>query len=96
MQLSSAIRPISEVKAQATEIIRMFKEEAAPPVIITQNGEATAVLMGIEEYERMQETMALLKALSISSKSIEQGKGVPAEEAFTQIRERAQSRRNND
>ncbi len=95
MQLSSAIRPISEVKAQATEIIRAFKEEAAPPVIITQNGEATAVLMGIQEYERMQETMALLKALSISSKSIEQGKGIAAKEAFAEIRERAKARRND-
>lgn len=53
MQLSTAVRPISEVKAQAAEIIRTFSEEAAPPVVITQNGEAKAVLMGIHEYERM-------------------------------------------
>ncbi len=95
MQLSSAIRPISEVKAQATEIIRAFQEEAAPPVIITQNGEATAVLMGIQEYERMQETMALLKALSVSSKSIAQGEGISARAAFAEVRERAKARRSN-
>lgn len=45
MQLSTAVRPISEVKAQAAEIIRTFSEDAAPPVVITQNGEAKAVLM---------------------------------------------------
>ena len=82
MQLSTAVRPISAVKVHLTEIIRTFSEEAAPPVVITQNGEAKAVLMGIHEYERMQETLAILKALSISGKSFEADKGRPAREIF--------------
>ena len=86
MQLSTAVRPISAVKAHLTEIIRTFSEEAAPPVVITQNGEAKAVLMGVHEYERMQETRAMLKALSISGKSFEAGKGRPAREVFTNLR----------
>ena len=86
MQLSTAVRPISEVKAQASEIIRAFNEEAAPPVVITQNGEAKAVLMGIHEYERMQETLAMLKALSLSGMSLEAGNGRPAREAFASLR----------
>ncbi|MEG6503984.1 MULTISPECIES: type II toxin-antitoxin system Phd/YefM family antitoxin [unclassified Desulfovibrio] len=86
MQLSTAVRPISEVKAQAAEIIRTFSEDAAPPVVITQNGEAKAVLMGIQEYERMQETLAMLKALSLSGKSLEAGKGRPAREVFADLR----------
>ena len=32
MQLSTAVRPISAVKAHLKEIIRTFSEEAAPPV----------------------------------------------------------------
>lgn len=60
MRFSTSIRPISEDKAQATEIIRSFSEETAPPVVITQNGETKVVLMGIQEYERMQETFAML------------------------------------
>lgn len=89
MQLSTAIRPISEVKAQAAEIIRAFSEEAAPPVVVTQNGEAKAVLMGIHEYERMQETLALLKALSLSGKSLAAGKGRPARAVFADLRQGA-------
>lgn len=80
------MRPISAVKAHLTEIIRTFSEEAAPPVVITQNGEAKAVLMGIHEYERMQETLAMLKALSLSGKSFEAGKGQPAREFFAGLR----------
>ena len=86
MQFSTAIRPISAVKAHVAEIIRTFSEEAAPPVVITQNGEAKAVLMGIHEYERMQETLAILKALSISGKSFEAGKGCLVREVFAGLR----------
>ena len=86
MQLSTAVRPISEVRAHLTEIIRTFSEKAAPPVVITQNGEAKAVLMGIHEYERMQKTFAMLKALSLSSKSLEAGKGRSAREVFAGLR----------
>ena len=88
MQLSTAVRPISAVKGHFTEIIRTFSEEAAPPVVITQNGEAKAVLMGVHEYERMQETLAMLKALSISGKSFEADKGRPVREVFAGLRAR--------
>lgn len=86
MQRSTAVHPISAVKAHFTEIIRTFSEEAAPPVVITQNGEAKAVLMGVHEYERMQETLAMLKALSISGKSFEADKGRPVREVFAGLR----------
>lgn len=86
MQRSTAVRPISAVKAHLEEIIRTFSEEAASPVVITQNGKAKAVLMGVHEYERMQETLAMLKALSVSGKSFEAGKGRPAREVFAGLR----------
>ena len=86
MQLSTAIRPINAVKAYLEEVIRTFSDEAAPPVVITQNGEAKAVLMGIHEYERMQETLATLKALSLSSKSFAAGNGRSAREVFAGLR----------
>lgn len=90
MQRSTAVHPISAVKAHFTEIIRTFSEEAAPPVVITQNGEAKAVLMGVHEYERMQETLAMLKALSISGKSFEADKGRPVREVFAELRGKAE------
>ena len=90
MQRSTAVHPISAVTAHVTEIIRTFSEEAAPPVVITQNGEAKAVLMGVHEYERMQETLAMLKALSISGKSFEADKGRPVREVFAELRGKAE------
>ena len=82
MQLSTEVCPISAVKVYLEETIRTFSDGAAPPVVIIQNGEAKAVLMGTHEYERMQETLAILKALSISGKSFEAGKGCLVREVF--------------
>ena len=62
-----------------------LQREAAPPVVITQNGEAKAVLMGIQEYKRIQETLAMLKALSFSDRSLESD-GRPAREVFSGLR----------
>lgn len=77
MQLSTAVRPISEVKAQAAEIIRTFSEEAAPPVVITQNGEVKAVLMGIHEYERIQETLCHAQGSAFPARVLRRARDAP-------------------
>jgi len=46
--------------------------------------------MGVHEYERMQETLAMLKALSISGKSFEADKGRPVREVFAELRGKAE------
>lgn len=86
MRLSQDIKPVSYVKANTAKILEQVNTTG--PVVITQNGEASAVLMGVKDYDDMQETMALLKILSLGSKSIEEGRGVPAETVFAHLRER--------
>jgi prevent-host-death family protein len=90
MTLSKQIKPISYVKANAAEIIRdLHKGE---PIIITQNGEAKAVLQDIESYEETQETLALLKIVALGRQEIERGEVVPADEVYRQIREKHRKR----
>ena len=62
------------------------------PLIITQNGEAKAVMQDIDSYERMQETVALLKILALGSRQIEAGQVQPAAEVIARLRERRQAR----
>ncbi len=87
MKLSQQVKPISQLKAQAPEIIRKLAEDQAP-VVITLRGEAKAVLQDVAAYEQTQETLALLKMLALTNKSVEQGKVRPAKEAFARIRKR--------
>ena len=92
MLLSEAVKPISYVKAHAADIILSITESRTP-IIITQNGEATAVLQDIASYEELQESLALLKILAISRKDVEEGRVKPADQAFADIRERIRQRR---
>ena len=84
MRFSTQIRPISYVKANAAEIIADLAD-GGEPVIITQNGEAKAVLQDLAEYERTQETLALLKILAMGSRNIAEGRTKPAREVFDRL-----------
>jgi len=92
MKLADAVKPISFVKAHATEILQQI-EETGQPVIVTQNGKAKAVLQNIHDYEATQQTLALLKILALSRKDMEQGRIQPVPETFAAIREVIRTRR---
>jgi len=91
MSLSSQIKPISYLKAHASEIVRNIGKQQEP-LIITQNGEAKAVVQDIESYEQTQEAMALLKILALGSRQIEEGKVQPAADVIKRLRNRRESR----
>jgi prevent-host-death family protein len=81
----SRIKPISYLKANAAEILRGLAE-GRDPLVITQNGEAKAIIQDIASYEETQETMALLKILALGNRQIEEGKVVPAADVIRRLR----------
>jgi len=85
MKFSSQIRPISYFKANAAEVVRQLAEKREP-MVITQNGEATAVIQDILSYEATQETLALLKILALGNRQIEAGKVAPAATVIERLR----------
>lgn len=85
MSLAEHIRPITYLKSSAAEIVKEFAVNPEP-IIITQNGEAKLVVMDIHEYERQQETLALLKLLAISNREFEEGKHQDADAFFADMR----------
>lgn len=87
MKLSTQIRPISYLKAHAAEVIRDLRLRQEP-MVITQNGEAKAVMLDVESYEQTQETLALLKILAVGNRQIEEGKVRSVDDAFKYIRRR--------
>ena len=84
MKFSENIKPISFLKAHASEIIRELNK-SKKTMIITQNGEAKAVVQDIKLYEENQESMALLKILAQSSESIRKGKIKSISRAFSDL-----------
>jgi prevent-host-death family protein len=92
MKYSTRIRPISYLKANAAEVVRELAEQREP-LVITQNGEAKAVIQDVASFEQTQETLALLKILALGNRQIEAGKAVPAVAAIRRLRERTAARK---
>ena len=87
MRYSTQIKPISYVKSHAAELLDRIAEEREP-IIITQNGEARAVLVDVHSYEESQESLALLQILAIGKKQVKSGRVHPLAEAVHGIRAR--------
>ena len=87
MKYSRQIRSISYLKAHAAEVVRDLAERQEPRVI-TQNGEAKAVLQDVASYEETQERLAFLKILALGNRQIEEGRTVSAAEAVQALRDR--------
>ena len=85
MHYSTQIKPISYVKANAAQVLRELAENREA-LVITQNGEAAAVMQDIATYEADQQALALLKVLALGNQQIEQGKVVPAAVAIARVR----------
>ena len=84
MKLSERIAPISYLKAHAAQIVRDLCTRRGT-MVITQNGQAKAVVQDITTYEQTQESLALLKLLAQSQRSVEAGQTKPLKKAFADL-----------
>ena len=82
---SANIKPISYLKANAAEVL-LHLAEHREPYLITQNGEAKAVIQDIVSYENTQETLALLKILALGNQEIEVGQVTPVSEVARRLK----------
>lgn len=85
MRYSTQIKPISYLKANAAEVLQELTEQRKP-MVITQNGEAKAVIQDVATYEDTQETLALLKILALGNKQIAESRVKPVAEIVKRVR----------
>ena len=86
MNISRDIKPVTYLKSRAADLLKQINETHRP-VIITQNGEAKAVIQDITEYERIQEALALLKMVAQGQKDYEEGRTISADKVFKELDE---------
>ena len=85
MRYSTQVKPISYLKANAAEVLIQLTTQPEP-MVITQNGEAKAVIQDVASYEETQETLALLKILALGNQQIEQGQVKPVADVVARLR----------
>jgi prevent-host-death family protein len=85
INLKNDIKPISYIKTNAAEMMK-YVNERKNPIVITQNGEARAVLVDIETYQETQDAFALMSLIKIAEKDIQDGNVEPAKKVFVKLR----------
>ena len=81
------IKPISYIKTNAAEMMK-YVNDNRNPIIITQNGEAKAVLMDIDSYQNMQNAFTLLNIIKISEDEIKRGNFKESDEVFNELNDK--------
>jgi prevent-host-death family protein len=87
MNYVEAIEPVTTLKSKSAELVRRARE-TGQPIIITQNGKATAVLQDVETYQRQRKALLLLKYLARGDRDYRQGKLLSDAEADRYFRDR--------
>jgi prevent-host-death family protein len=85
MRYSSQVKPISYLKANAAQVLTNLAEQREP-LVITQNGEAKAVLQDVASFEETQETLAMLKILALGNEDVAAGKVKAAADVVARLR----------
>ena len=87
MKYSRDIRPVSEFRANAAAFVQQVRETRRP-LILTQHGKSAAVLLDVEEYERLLERVELLEDIALAEAQIERGEGIDHDDVKAEILKR--------
>jgi prevent-host-death family protein len=87
INLKDNIKPISYIKTNAADMMK-YVNENKNSIIITQNGEAKAVLVDIESYQTMKDAFNLLKIIKLSEKDVRAGNYRDSEQVFSDLKTR--------
>lgn len=80
------IIPISDLRQDASAVLNRVKSSATP-LVITQRGRASAVLLSVEAYERGQSELEILRLLAAGEQDITAGKGHALEDVMKEADE---------
>jgi prevent-host-death family protein len=91
MRLTEDIKPVTYMKTQARKLLQRVTESRRP-VVITQNGEAKAVLVDVQSYEALKNAALMLKLTAQGEADIEAGRTLSQDEALLRVRARLRKR----
>ena len=85
LNLATDIKPISYIKTNAADMMK-YVNERRNPIVITQNGEAKAVLVDIQTYQETQDAFALLNLIKMAEKDVQSGDFDSSKKVFSDLR----------
>jgi antitoxin YefM len=87
LRIDQDIRSMSEFRTGIAAFLKQV-HDTKRPLIITQHGKGVAVVLGVNEFEAMQEKIDLLQEIQMSMSQLEQGEGIEHDEAKAMVLKR--------
>ena len=87
MNLEKDIRPISYVKTNAAEMLKQLND-THNPIVITQNGEARAVLVDPRSFQEMRDALGIMKLISQGEQDVNASRTDSHDDVMRKSRER--------
>ena len=80
------IKPVTYLKSKAADVLK-YINDTRKPMVITQNGEAKAVIQDPKSYQEMKDALAMMKLLSFAEEDIRNGNLHSEEDVFNSVEE---------
>ena len=84
LDINEGIRPLSEFRANAANLIEQVRSTKRP-LVITQHGKSSAVLLDVHEYQALLDKLELFEEIQIAESQIHSGLGIGHEKAKKQV-----------
>jgi prevent-host-death family protein len=84
MKLVDDIQPVTYLKSHAADLLQQVNETRRP-VVITQHGQARAVLQDPRSFDEMRAAIALLKLMVQGEEDLRAGRVIAQDEVFAGI-----------
>lgn len=75
IQLDQDIQPLSEFRSKVAFYFEKVKKTKRP-LIITQNGKSTAILLNVSEYQSMVDKLEILEDIKLAEAQLSKGKEI--------------------
>jgi antitoxin YefM len=88
--MAEDIHPVADLRARAEDLLKQV-QETRRPIVLTQEGKGTAVLVDVESYQSLLEDLELLRDVHRGLADVEAGRVVSHEEARARLMARYSS-----
>lgn len=92
MRPAEDIKSITYMKMQSAALVQRVRSTRRP-VVITQNGEASAVVMDVESYQALRDAAILVRLLAQSEREVQAGDTMPQRAVFERMERRLRAAR---
>lgn len=86
INLDKDVKPLTEFRANVAAFVQRVKKTKRP-LVITQHGRSSAVLLDVEEYESLIAKIEILQDIQLSEKQISEGHSIDHGEVKEKISE---------